>query len=177
MSRIGKKPVAIPAGVTVTVSDGAVTVKGPKGQLTQTLVDHVSVRVDGEQLLVERSGETRTARANHGLIRSLAQNMVIGVTAGFTKRLEVRGIGYRADVKGAKLVMNLGYSHLIEYDIPKDVAIEADRDNKILVSGIDKARVGQVAADIRSFRRPDRYKGKGVRYEGEYVSLKAGKSA
>lgn len=177
MSRIGKKPITIPSGVTVTVSGSQITVKGPKGELSTGVADLISARVDGSELVFERANESRTARANHGLSRALVANMVTGVTTGFTKRLEVRGIGYRADVKGKKLVLNLGYSHLIEFDIPSDIKIEVDRDNKITVSGIDKARVGQVAANIRDFRKPDRYKGKGVRYEGEYISLKAGKSA
>jgi large subunit ribosomal protein L6 len=177
MSRIGKKPIAIPAGVTVTVSGSQVDVKGPKGSLSLALIDGITAAVEEDNLVFSRADESRPSRANHGLMRSLANNMVVGVTSGFSRRLEVRGIGYRADVKGKKLVMNLGYSHLIEFEIPSDVAIEVDKNNTITVSGIDKARVGQVAANIRGFRPPDRYKGKGVRYEGEHVSLKAGKSA
>lgn len=163
--------------MTVTIDGDAVTVNGPKGTLTQTIADRVSVRQDGDELVFERADESRVARANHGLSRALVNNMVVGVTGGFSKRLEVRGIGYRAEVKGKNLVLNLGYSHLIEYPIPDDISIAVDRDNKITVTGIDRARVGQVAANIRDYRKPDRYKGKGVRYEGEYVVLKAGKSA
>lgn len=177
MSRVGKKPIAIPSGVTVKIDGSTVTVKGPKGELTVTTVDHVTVAQEDATLVVSRDGETRVARANHGLVRALVNNMVTGVTTGFTKQLEVKGIGYRADVKGSTLVLNLGYSHLIEYPIPADVSIEADKNNNITISGIDKARVGQVAANIRDFRKPDRYKGKGIRYMGEHIVLKAGKSA
>lgn len=177
MSRIGKQPIDIPSAVTVKVNGDEVAVKGPKGELKLDLIDLVSAKLDGEQLVMERANESRTARANHGLMRSLAYNMVLGVTEGFSKKLEVKGVGYRADVKGSNLVMNLGYSHLIEFPIPSDIQIQVDKDNTITVSGIDKARVGQVAADIRSFRKPDRYKGKGVRYQGEYILIKAGKSA
>lgn len=177
MSRIGKSPIAIPAGVTVRFDGGAFQVKGPKGELSMGMVDRISCEISADTVVFTRDGEDRVARANHGLMRSLAANMVHGVSEGFSKRLEVNGIGYRADVKGGQLVMNLGYSHLINYDIPSDVSIEAGRDNKITVSGIDKQQVGQVAAIIRGFRPPDRYKGKGVRYEGEHIALKTGKSA
>lgn len=177
MSRIGKMPIDLPAKVTVTVADGAVSVKGPKGELATTLVEHVSAGVEGNQIILKRANESRPARSNHGLMRALVNNMVVGVHEGFNKKLEVKGIGYRAEVKGSNLVMNLGYSHLIEYPIPSDIQISVEKDNTITVSGIDKARVGQVAANIRGFRSPDRYKGKGVRYQGEYISLKAGKSA
>ncbi len=177
MSRIGKKPITIPAGVDIKIDGGVVKVKGPKGELSQAMVDLITPKLEENTLVFERANESRTARANHGLMRALTNNMVIGVTQGFEKKLQVLGVGYRADVKGSKLVMNLGYSHLIEFEIPKDITISVDRDNKITISGIDKGRVGQVAAVIRDYRRPDRYKGKGVRYEGEYISLKAGKSA
>ena len=177
MSRVGKKLISIPSGVTVKIDDSTVTVKGPKGELSVEIVNHITVSQQDGSIVVSRDGETRVARANHGLIRALVNNMVIGVTVGFKKQLEVKGIGYRADVKGSNLVLNLGYSHLIEYPIPADVSIEADRNNNITITGIDKARVGQVAANIRDFRKPDRYKGKGVRYMGEHIVLKAGKSA
>lgn len=177
MSRVGKKPIAIPSGVTVKIDGSTVTVKGPKGELTVETVDHITVSQQDGSVVVARDGETRVARANHGLVRALVNNMVTGVTVGFKKQLEVKGIGYRADVKGSNLVLNLGYSHLIEYPIPADVSIETDRNNNITITGIDKARVGQVAANIRDFRKPDRYKGKGVRYMGEHIVLKAGKSA
>ncbi len=177
MSRIGKMPVTIPAGVTVTITGADLAVKGPKGSLGLSLMDGITARQQENELIIERGSEDRTTRANHGLMRSLSHNMVVGVTQGFQKALLVQGIGYRADVKGKMLVLNLGYSHQIEYPIPDDIKISVDRDNKITITGIDKARVGQVAANIRDFRKPDRYKGKGVRYEGEHVSLKAGKSA
>lgn len=177
MSRIGKSPITVPSGVTVTIGTDDVQVKGPKGTLNQVNVEFVTVKQEDSQLVLERSGEHRTARSNHGLMRALLANMVTGVTDGFTKVLEVQGVGYRADVRGPKLVMNLGYSHPIEYAIPDGVAIEVDKQNNITVTGVDKALVGQTAANIRSFRAPDRYKGKGVRYRGERITLKAGKSA
>lgn len=176
MSRIGKAPVSIPAGVTVNVGDD-IKVKGPKGELTQAIVDLVSVKVEGDEVVVTRNNDSRPAREKHGLMRSLVQNMVTGVHTGFTKSLEVIGTGYRADVRGNNLVLNLGYSHPIEYAIPSGVSIEADKNNKITVSGADKQLVGQVAANIRDFRKPDSYKGKGVRYSGEYIRIKAGKTA
>lgn len=177
MSRIGNKPLELPAGVTLTVADGEVRVSGPKGQLSQAIVPSVTVQVDGNQVVVERAGNGKQARAFHGLMRSLVGNMVEGVFSGFEKRLEIIGVGYRADVRGRQLVMNLGYSHPIEYDIPEGIEISVDKSTKVLIKGIDKQRVGQVAADIRAYRRPDAYKGKGVRYVGEHISLKAGKSA
>lgn len=178
MSRIGKAPIAIPSGVTVTVDGDTVGVKGPKGQLSLELIALVSAKVDEtDGLVLERENESKTARANHGLMRSLAANMVTGVTQGFEKKLKVEGIGYRADVRGTELVMNLGFSHPIHFPIPDGIQIVAAKDNTITVSGIDKAQVGQVAANIRAYRQPDRYKGKGVRYVGEHISLKAGKSA
>ena len=176
MSRIGKQPVTIPSGVTVTVGD-EITVKGPKGTLTQKIVPHVDVKVEGAEVLVTRHNDSKPSRSMHGLMRSLVDNMVTGVTKGFEKKLQVIGVGYRADVKGSKLVMNLGYSHPIEFDIPQGISIEADKTNHIFVRGADKQQVGQVAAVIRGYREPDHYKGKGVRYVDEYVRLKAGKSA
>jgi len=177
MSRIGKSPIKIPSGVTVSVADRTIKVKGPKGELSLDLVDQIDAAVDNDELVLTRGGEDKQTRAFHGLMRAHANNMVEGVTSGFSKVLEVKGVGYRADVRGANLVLNLGYSHPIEYAIPSDIKIEVSKDNKITVSGIDRARVGQVAADIRAFRSPDRYKGKGVRYLGERIILKAGKSA
>ena len=177
MSRIGRLPIDVPAGVTVTIGDTEVSVKGPKGNLSQPLVDHVSVAVEGNTVTVSRSSEAKQARANHGLMRSLLNNMVVGVHTGFTKQLEVIGIGYRSQVQGRKLVMNLGYSHPIEFAIPDGIEIAVDKKGIISVSGADKQAVGQVAAKIRGFRKPDHYKGKGVRYLGEHVRLKAGKSA
>jgi large subunit ribosomal protein L6 len=177
MSRVGKNPIALPSGVTVSVSGNSVKVKGPKGELSQELVHDITVAVEDGNVVVSRPDESRQSRASHGLIRSLVNNMVTGVSQGFEKKLEVIGVGYRADVKGPKLVMNLGYSHLIEYDIPTDIAVSVDKQNVISIQGIDKQQVGQVAAEVRAFRSPDSYKGKGVRYQGEYIRLKTGKSA
>jgi large subunit ribosomal protein L6 len=177
MSRIGRQPVSIPDGVTISVKDGEVSVKGPKGQLSQAVVEHVEIDFDDKTLNVRRTAEIKQAKANHGLMRALIQNMVDGVTKGFSKDLEIQGIGYRADVRGKNLVLNLGYSHPIEYAIPDGIDISVDKQNRITVAGVDKQLVGHVAAKIRSYREPDHYKGKGVRYVGEYVYLKAGKSA
>ncbi len=175
MSRIGRQPIPVPKGVTVTIGD-AITVKGPKGQLEMPLVDGISVRQDGETLLVERASDIQQHRASHGLVRALVNNMVIGVTRGFEKKLEIQGVGYRADVKGKTVVFHLGYSHPIEYTPPAGVAVKVEK-NIISVSGFDKQAVGQEAAVIRGFRPPDAYKGKGIRYAGEYIKLKPGKSA
>lgn len=177
MSRIGRMPVSVPKGVTVSVDGDEVAVKGPKGSLTQAIVDHVQVAVEDDTVVVSRSSEIKQAKSNHGLMRSLIDNMVTGVDKGFTKELEVIGIGYRADVRGSQLVLNLGYSHPINLDIPEGISISVDKSNKITVSGVDKQQVGQVAAIIRDYRKPDHYKGKGVRYVGEYILLKTGKSA
>ena len=177
MSRIGKLPIGVPSGVTIQVAEAGVTVRGPKGELSRPLVDRVSVSVDDGEIVVARANDERQSRANHGLMRALIANMVHGVSQGFSKQLQVIGVGYRAEIKGKQLVMNLGYSHPIEYPIPDGIDIQADKQGVITVAGIDKQQVGQVAAEIRSFRRPDAYKGKGVRYVGEHISLKAGKSA
>jgi large subunit ribosomal protein L6 len=177
MSRVGRLPIPVPSGVNIDVSDTQVTVKGPKGQLVQALVEHIDVASEAGAIQVSRRNESRQARANHGLMRSLVQNMVTGVSTGFTKQLSVIGIGYRAEIRGSKLVLNLGYSHPVEYAIPTGISITADKQNVISISGIDKQQVGQVAAEIRAWRKPDAYKGKGVRYIDERVRLKAGKSA
>lgn len=177
MSRIGKLPVPVPSGVAIQVANDKVQVRGPKGTLEHFLPGHVTVQVEPDRLVVERQGDHRQARANHGLMRAILRNMVTGVTTGFEKKLEVFGVGYRAELKGRNLVLALGYSHPIEYAIPQGVAVAVDKGGIITVSGIDKQQVGQAAADIRSYRKPDAYKGKGVRYVGEYIRLKAGKSA
>lgn len=177
MSRVGNKPIELPSGVSVEVADGSVHVKGPKGQLSQSLVSSVSVQVGEGRVVVERAGNGKQARANHGLMRSLVNNMVEGVHQGFEKKLEILGVGYRADVRSGVLVMQLGYSHPIEYTVPTGIDVAVTKATSLSVKGIDKQLVGQVAADIRAFRRPDSYKGKGVRYAGERVSLKTGKSA
>lgn len=177
MSRIGKKPIAIPAGVIVSLNGQAITVKGPKGELVAPIAADITARVDNSQLLFERANDLGPVRARHGLMRALVRNMVVGVSQGFTRRLEIQGIGYRAEVKGKTLVLNLGYSHPVEYAIPADVTITVDKDGKITISGANRERVGQVAANIREFRKPDRYKGKGIRYEGERIAIKEGKSS
>ena len=176
MSRIGNNPVSIPSGVTVGVADGSVSVKGPKGELNAPLVAMVSANVADETVVFERANNSKAARANHGLMRALVQNMVTGVTAGFSKQLEIIGVGYRAQMKGSTLVMQLGYSHPIEYAVPSDVSVKVDGTTNITVSGISKQAVGQVAANIRDYRKPDHYKGKGVRYKGEYIRIKQGKA-
>ena len=176
MSRIGKLPVDVPAGVTVDISD-VVKVKGPKGELSQKVVTLVDVKMEGNQVIVKRHDDSKPSRANHGLMRALINNMVVGVSQGFSKKLQIIGVGYRADVKGSMLVMNLGFSHPINFDIPKGITIVTDKQGFITVSGADKQEVGQVAAKIRGYRQPDHYKGKGVRYADEHVRIKAGKSA
>lgn len=177
MSRIGKLPVPVPSGVTIEVVEGRVQVKGPKGTLEQAVPAEVSLAVADGELVVSRDNDGRQARANHGLMRALVRNMVQGVSKGFEKKLEVVGVGFRAEVRGKSLVLNLGYSHPIEYAFPPGIAVAVDKGGAITVSGIDKQQVGQAAAEIRAFRKPDSYKGKGVRYAGEYIRLKAGKSA
>ena len=177
MSRVGKAPITVPSGVDITVSGGEITVKGPKGSLTQQIPGDITVRQDGDTLLVERPDDTRTNRALHGLVRALVANMVEGVTNEFTKSLEIIGVGYRATAKGNDgLELALGYSHPITYQAPAGVTFEVPSPTSILVRGIDKQQVGQVAAEIRDFRKPEPYKGKGVRYVGEYVVRKAGKA-
>ena len=179
MSRIGKLPIDIPSGVEVKFSNGTLTVKGPKGELTQAIDPLVKIEITDNQITVVPLAETKQARSFHGLYRSLASNMVEGVTKGFSKRLEINGVGYRAQIQGKKIVLNLGHSHPIEYQIPEGITAEMDKDkNNILqISGIDKQQVGQVAAEIREFRKPEPYKGKGVKYEDEYIRRKAGKAA
>ncbi len=177
MSRIGNKPIALPSGVSVQIGTGSIEVKGGKGTLSRQILDGITVREEDNTLFVERANDTRQQRAFHGLTRALIANMVHGVSVGFERKLEIQGVGYKADVSGKKLVLNLGYSHPIDFPIPQGISIAVDRGVRVSVSGIDKEKVGQVAAEIRGFRPPDSYKGKGVRYEGEHVRLKAGKSA
>lgn len=177
MSRIGKKPVVIPKGITVTVKDGSVNVKGPKGELTRTIHPQLAVEVKGQEVLLTRPNEEKRVRALHGLWRALVQNMVSGVSEGYTRKLEIVGVGYRAEMKGTKLNLNVGYSHPILFGPPEGVKIETPTQTSITISGIDKQLVGLVAAKIRSFRVPEPYKGKGIKYEGEYIRRKAGKAA
>jgi len=177
MSRIGKKPIEIPKGVDIKIAGRSVAVKGPKGELSWEHPFVVSVKETEGKLLVERADESRESRALHGLSRSLINNMVTGVSQGYTKNLEILGVGYRAQLQGRKLVMALGYSHSIEYPLPEGINAEVDKKQTLItLSGIDKQRVGQVAAELRALRPPDSYKGKGVRYQGERIKLKAGKT-
>ena len=176
MSRIGKAPIAVPSGVTVTLDGQSISVKGPTGELSRTYSELISVRQDGEELVVERSGDDRDSRAQHGLVRSLIQNMVTGVTQGFQKDLEIVGVGYRAQAKGQGLELSLGFSHPVVVDAPDGISFNVPAPTRIEVHGIDKQLVGQVAANIREWRKPEPYKGKGVRYADEHVRRKAGKA-
>lgn len=175
MSRIGKQPVAVPSGVTVSIDGRTVKVKGPKGELESVLVDLVEVSQEDGQVKVAPREESIAARAAWGLSRTLIANMVTGVTTGFSKSLEITGVGYRAALNGKVLQLNLGYSHDVAYAIPEGISIATPRPTAIVVSGIDKQKVGQVAAEIREWRKPEPYKGKGVRYAGEHVYRKQGK--
>lgn len=181
MSRIGKLPISIPAGVTVTVQDAVVTVKGPKGRLTQEISPNITVTVEGNVLTVTRPDDEKQNRANHGLYRALIQNMVIGVSEGYKKSLELVGVGYRVSNQGQVLELALGYTHNIFLGLPAEIKVETKSERNqnplILLESADKQLIGQVCAKIRSFRKPEPYKGKGVRFVGEVVRRKAGKSA
>ena len=177
MSRIGKKPVQIPAGVTVTVNGNNVHVKGPKGELERTFSELVSIKQEGEEILVSANDETREANAQHGLTRTLIFNMVTGVSAGFQKQLELTGVGYRVALKGKDLDLSLGYSHPVIYKAPENITFEVPDNTHINVNGISKEQVGQVAAEIRMKRPPEPYKGKGIHYMGEHIRRKLGKAA
>lgn len=176
MSRIGVLPIAIPSGVTVDVKPELVSVKGPKGELSQSYSSEVTVEVDDQQVIVRRKDDSKVSKSKHGLYRNLIRNMVTGVSEGFTKSLLINGVGYRAEVQEKILVLNLGYSNPVDYPIPDDLSITVDGPTKVIVSGISKQKVGQVASEIRSIRPPEPYKGKGVRYEDEYVRRKVGKA-
>jgi large subunit ribosomal protein L6 len=176
MSRIGKAPITVPAGVDITIVEQSVTVKGPKGTLSRVLPGEITIRHEDATLFVERPNDERQSRALHGLSRTLVSNMVTGVTTGFTKELEINGTGYRAEVQGKGLKLALGYSHPVIVDPVDGIEFEVPVNTKIIVKGIDKERVGQVAADIRSHRKPEPYKGKGVKYASERILRKAGKT-
>ncbi|MCH3971252.1 MAG: 50S ribosomal protein L6 [Oscillospiraceae bacterium] len=176
MSRIGRKPVNIPAGVDVKINGSEVTVKGPKGSLTKTFHPNMKIEMEGNEILVSRPNDTKENKSLHGLTRSLIQNMVDGVTQGFKKDLEVRGVGYRATKKGKNLVMNLGYSHQVIVPEVDGISIDVPSANQITISGPDKQQVGQFAAEVREKRPPEPYKGKGIRYVGEFVRHKEGKA-
>ena len=176
MSRIGRKPINIPAGVTVTIDANVVTVKGPKGTLTQAFHPNMSIKTEGNEILVTRPNDEKENRALHGLTRTLVHNMVVGVTEGFKKELDVNGVGYRVAKEGNKLVMNLGYSHQVTVEETDGISIECPSANKIVISGVDKQKVGQFAAEVREKRPPEPYKGKGIRYAGEHIIRKEGKA-
>ncbi len=177
MSRIGRMPIAIPAGVTITVADGnVVTVKGPKGTLTKEFHPDMIIKTEGNELTVSRPSEIKMHKALHGLTRTLLSNMVVGVTDGFEKKLEVNGVGYRAQLQGKKLVMNLGYSHSVEMDPVDGITIEVPSANEIIIKGIDNQVVGQFAAKVREKRPPEPYKGKGIKYATEHIRRKEGKT-
>ena len=176
MSRIGRKPINIPAGVTVTVDANVVSVKGPKGTLTQKFHPNMNIAVEGNEILVTRPNDDKENRSLHGLTRTLIHNMVIGVTEGFKKELDVNGVGYRVQKQGKNLVMNLGYSHQVIVPEIEGITIECPSANKIVVSGADKQMVGQFAAEVREKRPPEPYKGKGIHYTGEFVRHKEGKA-
>ncbi len=177
MSRIGKMPIAIPSGVEVSVDGSTVTVKGGKGELTRTFQDILSIKVEDGNVIVERPDDSREAKSLHGLTRTLIHNMIVGVSEGYAKKLELVGVGYRAALKGTDLELQLGFSHPVVVPAPENISFEVPSQTEIIVKGISKEQVGQVAANIRAWRKPEPYKGKGIRYEGEYVRRKLGKAA
>ncbi|MDA8168602.1 MAG: 50S ribosomal protein L6 [Nitrospiraceae bacterium] len=177
MSRIGKKPIDVPKGVNIKISGRSVSVKGPKGELSWELPGRMEIKEADGRLVIERPDDSRQNKALHGLSRSLVSNMVTGVSQGYTKAMEIVGVGYRAQVQGGKIVFSLGYSHPVEYALPAGISAEVDKKQTALtLTGIDKQKLGQVAADIKALRSPDAYKGKGIRYAGERIKLKAGKT-
>jgi large subunit ribosomal protein L6 len=175
MSRIGKQPITIPAGVTITVDEQAIVVKGPKGELSQFTMPGVNVKVDGDKVIVTRDSDEKEHRSKHGLLRTLINNMIVGVTQGFEKKLEINGVGYRVALAGSALKMNLGFSHEVIYELPEGIQAKVEQ-NTITISGINKQMVGQVAAEIRALKKPEPYKGKGIQYVGERILRKSGKS-
>jgi large subunit ribosomal protein L6 len=175
MSRIGKKPIPVPTGVTVNLSGQNLSVKGPKGEVTLALVQHVLAKLEGGNISVDPRDKSRVARSCWGMSRTMIANMIKGVTTGYSRSLEINGVGYRAAVQGKALQLNLGYSHDVRYPIPEGITIQTPKPTEIVVSGIDKQRVGQVAAEIREFRGPEPYKGKGVKYADERIFRKEGK--
>ncbi|WP_439545504.1 50S ribosomal protein L6 [Sandarakinorhabdus sp.] len=175
MSRIGKKAVAIPAGVTATINDRILSVKGPKGEMSMPLVDDISYTIDAGLIAVQPASDTKRARAFWGMQRTLVSNLVTGVSAGFTKVLLITGVGYRASVQGSNLKLQLGYSHDVDFAIPEGITIKTPDQTTVEISGSDKQRVGQVAAEIRRWRKPEPYKGKGIKYRGEFIFRKEGK--
>lgn len=177
MSRIGKKPIEIPKGVNVSKEGNVVKVKGPKGELNQKIHSNISVEIKDNEIVVTRPDDSKQNKSLHGLTRALLQNMVTGVNSSYKKELEIVGVGYRAELKGKNLLLNIGYSHPIYFAPPETITFETPSQNQIVISGVDKQLVGQVAAKIRSFREPEPYKGKGIKYVGEHIRRKAGKTA
>jgi large subunit ribosomal protein L6 len=175
MSRIGKKPISVPAGVTATIADGTLSVKGPKGTLSMPVIEDISYAVEEGSISVQPANESKRARAFWGMQRTMVQNLVTGVTDGFTKVLEITGVGYRANVQGKTLKLQLGYSHDVNFDVPEGITIKTPDQTTVEISGNDKQQVGQVAAEIRRWRKPEPYKGKGIKYRGEYIFRKEGK--
>ena len=175
MSRIGKRPVAIPSGVTAAIENGVLSVKGPKGNLTLGMREEISYAVDGDTIVIKPANATKAARAFWGMQRTLVSNLVQGVTEGFTKVLEITGVGYRAQAQGRKLKLQLGYSHDVELDVPEGLEVKTPDQTTVEIGGIDKQAVGQFAAEIRRWRKPEPYKGKGIKYRGEYIFRKEGK--
>ena len=175
MSRTGKRPVAIPAGVTATIEGRELSVKGPKGTLTMPLADEVSYAIEDGQIAIKPTNETKRARSFWGMQRTLVQNLVTGVTEGFSKTLQITGVGYRANLQGKNLKLQLGYSHDVDFAVPEGITIATPDQTTVQISGIDKQKVGQVAAEIRRWRKPEPYKGKGIKYAGEFIFRKEGK--
>ena len=178
MSRIGSKSIKLPKGVTLTIQDGLVKAKGPNEETTRPIAPHTQIVLGEKSVSVTRDNESKAARSCHGMMRSLLNNMVVGVSVGFVKRLEIDGVGYKAEIQGKKLVLSLGFSHTINYKIPVGISIKTESGKKntvVAIHGVDKEKVGQIAAEIRSFRPPDSYKGKGVKYAGEKIVRKEGK--
>ncbi len=176
MSRIGRKPINIPAGVEAKFENGVMTVKGPKGELSQKINPNMTIEIEGAEINVKRPDDDKLNRSLHGLTRTLIHNMVVGVTEGYKKELEVNGVGYRVQKQGNKLVMNIGYSHQVIMEDTEDIKIEVPGPNQIIIHGIDKQKVGQFAAEVREKRPPEPYKGKGIKYAGEYIRRKEGKA-
>ena len=175
MSRIGKKPVAMPSGVTATIDNGQLSVKGPKGTLSMSLADEVSYAIEDGKVSITPVNDTKRARSFWGMQRTLVQNLVTGVTDGFSKTLEITGVGYRANAQGKKLKLQLGYSHDVDIDVPEGLTVATPDQTTVQISGIDKQKVGQLAAEIRRWRKPEPYKGKGIKYRGEFIFRKEGK--
>lgn len=175
MSRIGKKPIALPSGVSAAIADGELTVKGPKGQLALNLLNDINYEIADGEISVQPANDSKQARAFWGMQRTLVSNLVVGVSEGFTKVLEINGVGFRASVQGSKLKLQLGFSHDVEYPIPDGITIKTPDQTTVEISGTDRQQVGQVAAEIRRWRRPEPYKGKGIKYRGEFIFRKEGK--